>query len=1111
MISVRSSALLAALCGLSFASVLAPAQQWGEYGGNAQHTAEATKGVQTMNSILWQTPIDLYPPYDGTDLLIHYGCPIISGGGTVVLAVRNGPNTSFPTTNDTYQIEGHSLSTGATIYTQSTDFTDWMPHDWTPSMTPAIDSNDVLYIPGAGGTIYRRSSANSATATTTQLCFYGLSTYQGDTTDFNNNVQICTPLVVDANNNVYFGFYVSSSFYTSGSNTPGLKCGVAKISSTGVGTWVAIDTITGDSGDEVQTNCEPAISNDGTHLYVASKQALWYNYGNPKLDEINTSDLSKVGTVGLTIPVSTPTDPDAFAYVMDDGTATPMVGPDGDVYYGVWYQNIERGFMLHYSGDLSTQKLAGAFGWDDTAAVVPASIVPSYTGTSSYLILTKYNNYADYGAYGDGQNKVAILDPNASETYTIQYGDNNPGGVMVGDDTSGTTTGASYTTMNEVMTLLGVTTNTAEHLEGFREWCVNTVAVDVPDKSAIVNSEDGNTYRWDFTTNAITDTVDLEPPTGEAYTPTLASNDGIAICVNNATVFALWDGVKPSSMTLSSGASINSGESATGTLNLTGDATGPGATISLTSSDGNLTVPASVSVPKGSSSVTFPVTTAAVSSNDLVTITASRYGFTATLQVTVAAATLSNFYFNGSSVQGGSNANAVVQLNGYAASGGDTISLSGSAPMNPGATTLVGANQYERGFTVATDPVSTNTVGTVNATFGSVTLHASITVTPAVISSVQVSPSSVQGGVSSTGTVTLNGGAGSSGDVVTLSVTGPASVPASVTVASNGTTANFNVTTSAVSVQSSAVISATWNSTTVMTTLTVTPASLSTFTLSASTVIGGTSTSGTITLNGKAGSSGDAVAISGSGPATLTTPETVASGATSVTFSIPTSNVASSTSETITATWNGGTKQATLTVLPSPTITSFTVEANPLNMTGDTLGIVTLNEAVPVSVSVSATSSSPYITVAQPVVAAGAKTATFLIQSQQLPSQQQVAATVKVSLNGSSQSQTVTDVPFGLASLSLSSSTVFPGQSTTLTIYAAHSAGSLPLTVALSSSSTIVSLPATATIPAGESHTSVTIKAVAVASHTPVTITCTLAGSTKTITLIVSKILTAGQ
>ncbi len=708
-------------------------------------------------------------------------------------------------------------------------------------------------------------------------------------------------------------------------------------------------------------------------------------------------------------------------------------------------------------------------------------------------------------AYGDGQNKVAILDPNASETYTIQYGENNPGNVMVGDDASGTTTGASYTTMKEVISLLGITGNTAEGLEGFREWCVNTVAVDVPDKSAIVNSEDGHTYRWDFTTNAITDTVNLEPPTGEAYTPTLASNDGIAICLNNATVFALWDGVKPSSMGFSSGSSITGTNTATGTINLSSAATGPGATIQLSSSDTNLTVPASVTVPAGSSSATFAVSTLAVSADDPVTITASRYGFTANLSVTVKAAVLTNFYFSAGSVQGGTNANAVVQLNADAGPSGDTITLSGAAPANPGANTLIAASQYERGFTIPTDNVSTSTVGTVYATYGSVTLHASITVTPALISSVQVVPTAVQGGVSSSGTVTLNGEAGASGDVVTLSCTGPATVPASTTVASNSTTGSFSITTSVVSVQTSAVISATWNSTTVTTTLTVNPAALSTFVLAAPIVIGGSSTNGTITLNGKAGPSGDAVAVSGSGPATLSSPETVASGANSVSFAIPTSKVTTSTSETITATFNGGTKQAMLTVLPPPTIASFTVQSNSLSMTGDTLGIVTLNETVPVSVPISATSSSSYITVAQPTVAAGGKTATFLIQSLQLPSQQSVSATVKVSLSGSSQSQTVGVTPFGLSSLTLSSATLNEGQSATLTIYASHAAGSLPLTVSLSSGgSSLVSLPATVIIPAGENHASVTVTDVSRAIvRTAVTITCTLSGSAKTVTLTV--------
>jgi hypothetical protein len=69
---------------------------------------------------------------------------------------------------------------------------------------------------------------------------------------------------------------------------------------------------------------------------------------------------------------------------------------------------------LHFSGNLATTKTPGAFGWDDTASIVPASMVPSYAGASTYLVMTKYNNYAGVGNgsnVGDGVNRIAVLDP----------------------------------------------------------------------------------------------------------------------------------------------------------------------------------------------------------------------------------------------------------------------------------------------------------------------------------------------------------------------------------------------------------------------------------------------------------------------------------------------------------------------------------------------------------------------------------------------------------------------------------------------------------------------------------------------------------------------------
>src|SRR4029077_6299629 len=99
-----------------------------------------------------------------------------------------------------------------------------------------------------------------------------------------------------------------------------------------------------------------------------------------------------------------------------DTSTTPTVGPDGDVYYGVvenpCCENHHRGWLLHFDSTLAVSKTPGAFGYDTTVSIVPVSMIPSYSGASSYLVMTKYNNYANIG--GDGMNKIAILDPNAT-------------------------------------------------------------------------------------------------------------------------------------------------------------------------------------------------------------------------------------------------------------------------------------------------------------------------------------------------------------------------------------------------------------------------------------------------------------------------------------------------------------------------------------------------------------------------------------------------------------------------------------------------------------------------------------------------------------------------
>jgi hypothetical protein len=74
---------------------------------------------------------------------------------------------------------------------------------------------------------------------------------------------------------------------------------------------------------------------------------------------------------------------------------------------------------------------------------------------------------------------------------------------------------------------------------GVKEWCINTAAVDPFTKSILANSEDGNLYRWDLTSNSFTQVIKLSTGIGEAYTPTMIGSDGTAYAINDAILDAV--------------------------------------------------------------------------------------------------------------------------------------------------------------------------------------------------------------------------------------------------------------------------------------------------------------------------------------------------------------------------------------------------------------------------------------------------------------------------------------------------------------------------------------------------------------------------------------------
>ncbi len=443
-------------------------------------------------------PVDLAPPYtSGGFLLIHYGSPVISAANVVMVPVKRNSAGAF-------RVEARSGATGNVLWQQDTDYI--LPaSSWTPSMNLAL-FGERLFIPAAGGRVLVRDQASSATGALASILFYS-STVPAAT--LNAQIRINTPFTVDAAGNLYFGFIADA-------NDAGLSSGIVRIAADGTAIWRAASTLAQDTTvTRPAMNCAPALSPDGQTLYVVVN--IPGSGNTPQsgyLLSLDSTTLAFRARQALFTPLG------QVARVSDSASSSPTVGPDGDVYFGVLDYaangHNNRGWLLHFDAALATVKTPGSFGWDDTPSIIPASAVPSYTGASPYLLLGKYNNYYLSGT-GDGLNRMAVLDPNASQADLY---------------------GSSAAVMREVLTVLGPTADPGT-LGGRREWCVNTAVVDPATQAAYMNNEDGRAYKWDFTTNTLSQAVVMNSGVGQAYTATVMGPDGVIYAVNNAQLHAI--------------------------------------------------------------------------------------------------------------------------------------------------------------------------------------------------------------------------------------------------------------------------------------------------------------------------------------------------------------------------------------------------------------------------------------------------------------------------------------------------------------------------------------------------------------------------------------------
>ncbi len=402
--------------------------------------------------------------------------------------------------------------------------------------------------------------------------------------------------------------------------------------------------------------------------------------------------------------------------------------------------------------------------------------------------------------------------------------------------------------------------------------------------------------------------------------------------------------VKPQLPTLTSltlNSPVAGGAEATGTLTFSAPlppirwpAGGHGVKIRLSDPNAGGVISGGEWIAPGTTTHTFRLFTRGLPTTRTFTVTAAldRTTLSAPLTVTAApAVSFTSVTLQPAAVNGGEGGIGRINLPAGPARP-ILVTLSSNVPgaVNHPSTVTISTGETSSMFAYTTAPRSTAASVTLTASFGSssgsgvLTVNPSVSVTRIPLASLTLNPSTVAGGATSTGTVTLERAARPGGVPVQLASynSAIASVPFSVTVPENATTATFPITTSATASNTGVIISGLadntgWGKTAglMVTAGGSSGPSLTALSLNPTSVAGGSSSTGTVMLSGAAPSGGAVVSLSdNSSSASVPANVTVPGGTTSTTFTVSTVAVTASTSASITATYAGVSRSASLSV-----------------------------------------------------------------------------------------------------------------------------------------------------------------------------------------------------
>src|SRR5262252_7002167 len=555
---------------------------WPQWGHDAAHSGSVNVVGQSPNQILADIVYDPFVEQEKASgervfgeaaLFVHYQTPLVDGND-VFMEFKTGTYTDL-TTWETQTWNQRRLSWQNGQLVQVWNFqSDWKPvpfggPGWEPVYHAAL-AGSFVYDPGFGGTVFKLNRADGSV----------VARFNPFGPNIDNNIFVAGPLTVDNAGNVYYNAIKLSNANPWGKDV--VDGWLVKISANGNISKVSFKTLVPNApapNDQCKRqfpdsqlpwppspdalpptincgsqrpgiNVAPAVAPDGT-IYTISRTHFATRYGflvaiNPNLTLKWAASLRGHLNDGCGVPVSQGgqlppdgapggcrvgahlgvdpgTNEPGPGRVFDDSTSSPVVAPDGSVFYGaLTVYNYLQGHMLHFDG---TGQFLNAFrfGWDTTPAI------RSHDGT--YSVITKDNHY--------GTGSYCGVEAFCPSDRSVQNSDGYPEAFFVSSLSPNLTLEWSFQNANTLSCTRqadGSVSCVSDHPRGF-EWCVNAPAIDAHGVT-YANSEDGNLFAIN-PDGTLKKKLFQQLAIGAAYTPASLGPDGKIYSQNDGHLYVV--------------------------------------------------------------------------------------------------------------------------------------------------------------------------------------------------------------------------------------------------------------------------------------------------------------------------------------------------------------------------------------------------------------------------------------------------------------------------------------------------------------------------------------------------------------------------------------------